>query len=113
MSVFLKWGWYKFNLAEGLEFKGAHKSKDGKHVGIFMPDAVCAVTREDIPAHIALVKPDGSNLVALVGDQAVNVRLKADEVLDLEPAVVPDDCPPPRVAHLLAAREAQGPEPAE
>lgn len=75
------------------DLPGAFHSRDGRVVGII-------VHGDDThPPYIAVVKPDGENLVILVGSVAVQVKVSPNQP-GLEPVTDRRDIPESRIAHL-------------
>jgi hypothetical protein len=89
--AFRKGQWVKTST----EFPGAHKSPDGRCVGIYQP-AYADSQGNVSPEHVAIVKPDGTNLRVLEGSKAVQVSPHPSTLADLvacETADVPQDRP--------------------
>lgn len=107
--------WVRFTAA----IEGAHTTADGKVVGIFQharegspvtlgvnlgegPPGSADVTITPVPtghpAHVAVVRPDGTNLMRLGddGQSVVKVAIDPAELPELEAATVPDDLPESR-----------------
>jgi hypothetical protein len=92
--------WVKFTAAVDT-YPGAHRSPDGKIVGILTGAGRDPITGESTPPRINVVTQDkGHNFVELHDGQVRNVTVNPDEV-DWERADVPGDCPAERVPHLL------------
>jgi hypothetical protein len=114
--------WVKFDL----ELAGAHVTPDGKTLGIYQaarePTRVDVVSDEDdpsatlamaaamaapVPEHVAVVRPDGTNLMRLGddGQSLVKVACAPGDCPGLEAATVPDDLPRcDRTADLFPAK---------
>lgn len=107
--------WVKF----AAEIPGAHLTPDGQTLGIYQRareaprvvkagvDTASVETQggEIVPAHVAVVRPDGTNLMRLsdCGNHAVKMAIAPHDCPGLEPAAVPADLPRcPRTAHLFA-----------
>lgn len=98
--MFSKAFWVKFP-ADDDAFPGAHRSPDGRVVGILTPTGWDAAAGVEIPARINVVTKDrGTNLVEIVDCEPRNVTLAPGEV-EWTRATVPGDCPIDRVRHLL------------
>src|SRR4051812_19756620 len=93
------------------DIPGAHLTPDGKTLGIFQAAREGSAVAVDgkpaptgHPAHVAVVRPDGTNLMRLSddGQSVVKVAIDPADCPELEAAVVPDDLPRcDRNAHLF------------
>lgn len=86
--------WVRF----ALPIRGAHRTASGHAVGIYQRGRVLQDGRGGesfVPAHVAVVRPDGQNLMRLAddGNHTVKVALAPGDCPGLGPAVVPDDLP--------------------
>ena len=96
----MKAKWIKFSAPEDA-YQGAHRSLDGKVVGLFTPAGIDSLTGQQEPARINVVTKDfGHNLVELHEGEVRNVTLNPAQV-QFVLANVPEDCPAKRVSHLL------------
>lgn len=92
--------WVKFP-APVDQYPGAHRSLDGKVVGILLPPGVDILTRDPTPAKIQVVTKDkGHDLLALIDNKVIDVTVDPANT-PYERCLVPDDCPVERVSHLI------------
>jgi len=95
--------WIKF-AAPADQYAGAHRSADGKIVGVLTGAGIDSQTGKPTPARINVVEPKlGENLVVVVNNEAVNCVVDPDSV-PWERITDLIDCPKHRVAHLLEAK---------
>lgn len=92
--------WVKFPAPE-TDYAGAHRSQDGKVVGILTPPGIDSLSGQQMPGRINVVTKDvGHNLVGIVGNEPCNVTVDP-ATTPFERASIPGDCPIERVRHLV------------
>jgi len=77
------------------KFDGAHTTPDGRSVGIYQRGRTDSLGGES-PQHVAIVRPDGTNLVAFADSKAVDVLVDPADLTDLQPLLDLASLPPGR-----------------
>lgn len=86
--------WVKFTA----DVAGAHRSSDGKVVGIYNRAGRDPLTGDQLPNRVFPVAHEtGGNIMKLVDDQAVIVRLDPETLPDIEAVTDVHDIPPERL----------------